>query len=208
VGFIFWSIAGFISGSIPFSLILGRVARRVDIREVGDHNPGAWNVMRAAGWQWGLLAILLDALKGAIPVGLAWFGEGLHGWEMAAVALSPILGHAYSPWLKFRGGKAVATTFGVWSGLTIGAGPTVLGLLLGVFFIVLESSGWSVIIAFMLFGFFIKPTYLASFPEFGLIWLGNYALLIWKHRGELECLPRFRPSVLKWARGLLQRGQP
>jgi len=161
--------------------------------------------MRAAGWQWGLLALLLDYLKGAIPVGMAWFFAGFDGWEITVVALSPILGHMFSPWLKFRGGKAVATTFGVWTGLTIGAGPTILGLLLAVFFIVLQSSGWAVIIAFMLFGIFLKRSYLPSFPEFGLIWLGNYALLIWKHRSELECWPEFRPSILTWAHSLFAR---
>ncbi len=205
MGFIFWSIAGFISGSIPFSLIIGRIARQVDIRNVGDHNPGAWNVMRAAGWQWGLLALLLDYLKGAIPVGLAWFFSGFRDWEITAVALSPLLGHAFSPWLKFRGGKAVATTFGVWTGLTLGVGPSLLGLMLAVFFFVFQSSGWAVIVSFMLFGIFVKRYFIPQFPEFGLIWLGNYALLIWKHRLELERLPEIRPSMLKWTRSLFQR---
>jgi glycerol-3-phosphate acyltransferase PlsY len=102
-----WTLIAFIAGSLPFSVWVGRLALRTDIRRYGDHNPGATNVGRAGGWQWGALALLLDMLKGALPVGLAWYWGGLAGWALLPVALAPVLGHGYSPFLGFRGGKAL-----------------------------------------------------------------------------------------------------
>lgn len=181
-----WTVAGLCAGFIPFSVILGRLARGVDIRQYGDHNPGSTNVLRAAGWRWGALALVLDFLKGAIPVGIAWFVVHLQGWQIIPVAIAPVIGHAYSPFLGWRGGKAVATTFGVWAGLTIGAGPTVLGLLLGLFFAVVSVSGWAVMLAMAAFGVFLWTNYAAPFPEWMGVWLLNFILLAWKHRHDLR----------------------
>jgi glycerol-3-phosphate acyltransferase PlsY len=142
----------------------------------------------------------LDGLKGAIPVGLAWFFFRVDGWGILPVALAPVFGHAYSPWLRWRGGKAVATTFGVWTGLTVGVGPTVLGLLLGVMFAVFTISGWAVLLAMFSFGLFVISYYGSSHPEFIGVWLGNLLLLVVKHRGELAHLPGLRPGVLKLLR--------
>lgn len=146
--------------------------------------------------------MLLDALKAAIPVGLAWFFYGLQGWAIVPVALAPVFGHAYSPWLGWRGGKAVASTFGAWTGLTVGAGPIVLGLLLGLMFAVISVSGWAVLLAMLAFGVFIVSYYGPVHPEFIAVWLGNLLLLIVRHREDLALRPAIRPGVWK----LLRRG--
>lgn len=192
-----WSLIGFLSGSIPFSVILGRLALGVDIRQVGDSNPGATNVLRAGGWGWAIPALLLDYLKAAIPVGIAWYGIGISGWYLVPVALAPIFGHAFSPWLHFKGGKAVATTFGTWTGLTIGAGPTILGLLLGAMYAFIANSGWAVITSMLLFGLFIWSQYSVIYPEFMAIWFGNLIILIWKHSRELRQPPNIRSLAMK-----------
>lgn len=103
---------GFLAGGIPFSLIVGKLFARVDIRTVADGNPGATNVIRAAGWKAGVPAIILDISKGYLPVALARH-YGLADWALVPVALAPILGHAFSPFLKFHGGKALGATGGV-----------------------------------------------------------------------------------------------
>jgi len=198
---IFWTLAGFVSGSIPYSLWVGRMAQVEDIRQFGDHNPGATNVLRAAGWRWAVLAVVLDFLKGAAPVGFAWFFAGVSGWGIIPVSLAPVLGHAYSPWLGMRGGKAVATTFGVWSGLTLGAGPTILGLLLALMFIVFTVSGWAVFLAFLCFGGFIVLAYPGT-PEFQFVWLGLWLVLSWKYRQDLHQKIGIRPRLLEWLRRL------
>ena len=199
---VLWTLIAFLSGSIPFSVLVGRLAANVDIRKYGDHNPGATNVLRATGWGWGALAGLLDYLKGAVPVGITWFLLGIHGWGIVPIALAPLLGHAYSPWLRFRGGKAVATTFGVWTGLTLGAGPVMLGVLLSLAFAVFVVSGWAVVLAMLGFGGFVWLQYSSHQPELMVIWLGNLILLAWKYREELGQPPGIRP----WLMRLIGRG--
>jgi glycerol-3-phosphate acyltransferase PlsY len=190
-----WFIVGFVCGALPFSVWVGRLALRTDIRSYGDHNPGATNVIRAGGWQWGALALLLDYFKGAIPVGVAHFFIGLEGVSLAVVALAPVLGHAYSPFLGFRGGKAVAATFGIWTGLTLGEVPLVLGLLLGIWFALVAVSGWAVLLA--MFGLLIYLLVFHSASVLLMVWLGNTLLLAWKHRDELTQPPGLRPWLKK-----------
>ncbi|NIV30941.1 MAG: hypothetical protein GWN58_16055, partial [Anaerolineae bacterium] len=104
---VLWTGLAYLLGAIPFPFWLGRLAARRDIRSFGDGNPGAINAWKAGGWRVGLPALLLDYLKGAVPVGLAHFQYSLSGWCLVPVALAPVLGHASTPFLKFRGGKAV-----------------------------------------------------------------------------------------------------
>lgn len=111
--------AGFLCGSIPWGLWIGR-ARGIDIREHGSGNVGATNVWRVLGRTWGLLCFALDAAKGAIPslastAMLGGFsGERAAGqsWALVACAAAPIAGHIFNPWLRFKGGKGVATGLG------------------------------------------------------------------------------------------------
>jgi glycerol-3-phosphate acyltransferase PlsY len=194
---ILWTLIAFLSGSIPFSVIIGRLAVDVDIRKYGDHNPGATNVLRATGWSWGTMAGLLDYLKGAVPVGIPWFFLGIHNWGIVPIALAPLLGHAYSPWLRFRGGKAVAATFGIWTGLTLGAGPIMLGTLLSLAFAVFVVSGWAVAFAMLGFGGFVWQQYGSHQPELMVIWLGNLILLAWKYRKDLGQPPGIRPWLMQ-----------
>jgi hypothetical protein len=96
-----WFIIAFLCGSVPFSVWVGRLAGK-NIRQYGDGNPGATNAWKAGGAFWGGAAAILDFAKGAIPVLLANYVVGLEGYSLAAVALAPLLGHAYSPFLRFR----------------------------------------------------------------------------------------------------------
>lgn len=186
----FWLLASFLSGSLPFSVWVGRLALRTDIRRYGDGNPGATNVLRSGGKGWGTLALLLDTLKGAVPVAVACFWAGLTGWPLAAVAVAPVAGHAFSPLLRFRGGKAVAVTFGIWAGLTLWEGPTILGLALGFWFALVVVDGWAVILAmFSLLAYLLLAH---SDPALLAIWSGNTLILAWKHRADLVQSPGLR----------------
>ncbi len=196
---VLWTLFAFFCGSLPFSVWIGHLVARADIRRYGDQNPGAANAWRAGGWKAGVPALLLDYLKGAVPVSLAHLLYGLSGWAVVPVALAPILGHAFSPFLRFRGGKAIAATFGVWTGLTLWAGPTLLGISLGLAYALNATDAWSA-----LSGFFVLLPYLllsrAPAP-FWAIWAGNLALALWKHRRDLRTPPRPRP----WLRRLWER---
>jgi glycerol-3-phosphate acyltransferase PlsY len=119
-------LAAYLLGSIPFALIL---ARRwgSDLRAVGSGNLGATNVMRASGVRAGVLVAILDMSKGAVSVWLA--ARISDGAPLpAAAGLAAILGHIYPVWLRFRGGKGVATACGVFSILTPLAVPPALAI--------------------------------------------------------------------------------
>jgi acyl phosphate:glycerol-3-phosphate acyltransferase len=193
---ILWCVGAFLAGSLPFSLWVGRAALGTDIRQVGDGNPGATNVFRAAakrrgGRKWGLLAALLDILKGALPVGLAYYALQLEGLPLILTALAPVAGHAFSPWLGWRGGKAVAVTFGVWAALTLWVVPCILGVALLVWLRIIGISGWAVVLALL-----AALLYLGLMANFGVlpavfvpIMLGNLLISAYKHRADLALRP-------------------
>lgn len=201
-----WTLIGFLLGSLPISVWLGRLILHTDIRGYGDGNPGGTNVMRAGSRGLGVTAIILDMLKGALPVSLAHYVFEVDGWPLVPVMLAPIAGHAFSPFLGFRGGKALASTFGVWSALTVPFGPFVMGGSVLVFYKLLGNTGWAVMAALLaLLGFLLGPR-LRSTPgapatsaTLPLIfaWLGTVGLLVWTHRADLRqplALRRRRPE--------------
>ena len=108
----------YLCGSLPFGLLIARAVAGIDIREKGSGNIGATNVGRVLGAKWGIAALLLDALKGLLPVLLIprCFAESSSGWFVLLQVLagvSTVVGHMCPVWLKFRGGKGVATSLGV-----------------------------------------------------------------------------------------------
>jgi glycerol-3-phosphate acyltransferase PlsY len=105
-------LAGYLLGSIPFAFLLARHLQGIDLRRAGSGNVGATNVMRTAGPRTAAAVVALDVVKGAAVVLLA--GRAAPGaLTPAAVGVAAILGHIYPVWLRFRGGKGVATAFGV-----------------------------------------------------------------------------------------------
>jgi glycerol-3-phosphate acyltransferase PlsY len=141
-------------------------------------------VLRGAGLLLGLLAMALDYFKGYLPVLLALSIGGISGWEMVPVAVSPVLGHAFSPFLRMNGGKAVAVSFGIWSGLTQWVGPSIIGAFMLLFSFVINprTDGWKVILSMcgLLIFLVIQMNTLAIF-----IWAINTSVLAFKHRNQL-----------------------
>lgn len=192
---VLYTITGFLLGAIPFSLLVGKWLLRVDVRDYGDGNPGAINAGKAGGLHIGLLAGILDYLKGALPVALAHYLSGVEGWGFVPVALAPIAGHAFSPFLRFRGGKAIAATFGVWTGLTLYRGPVVLGLSLALFFLLLDEDAWSAVLGMIcLLAYLLIAGYNGHLLA---VWCGNMLIMLYKHRAELVRGVRLKPWVLK-----------
>ena len=188
-----WFLVGFWAGALPFSVWLSRAFARADPRHLGDGNPGAANAWRAGGWRVGLAVLLLDYLKGALPVGAAHFAAGLTGWPLACAAVAPLLGHAFSPFLRLRGGKGLAVTFGLWSGLTLAQAPMVLGLGMVVFYLIVSVEAWTVILSLLgLLGYLlIQPAESALLA----VWLVNLAVIVWTHRRELRHRPRLKFKI-------------
>jgi glycerol-3-phosphate acyltransferase PlsY len=122
---------GYVSGSIPFGLLIAKASKGVDVRGIGSGNIGATNVLRAAGKGAAALTLALDMLKGWAPVALGRI-VGASDALVAGVALAAFLGHLYPVFLRFRGGKGVATFLGVLLALL----PKVAFLVAGVWLLV------------------------------------------------------------------------
>jgi glycerol-3-phosphate acyltransferase PlsY len=169
----------FLCGSLPFSVGLGKILLGLDVRKYGDGNPGAANAFRTGNKLVGLLVLLLDISKAAAPVGWAYFSMGIRGIPMLLIAIAPILGHIFSPFLGFRGGKALATALGVWIGLTIWklSLPAVVGVLIGI--ALFTPPGWSVMLALS-----------------GILTV--LFILAWTHRLDLRQGIHLRPGVMEF----------
>jgi glycerol-3-phosphate acyltransferase PlsY len=109
---VLWCLGAFLCGSVPFGLLLVKLAGKGDVRAHGSGNIGATNVSRVGGKALGIVTLLLDIAKGFLPVFLAK-RLGFEPAVLSLLALAAVLGHMFTPWLKFRGGKGVATALGV-----------------------------------------------------------------------------------------------
>jgi glycerol-3-phosphate acyltransferase PlsY len=178
------SIAGYVLGSIPFGVLATRALGLVDPRAAGSGNIGFTNVLRVGGKLAGVLTLLGDIGKGWLT---GWGATKLLEAEVGvlAVALCAILGHLFPVFLKFRGGKGVATALGAVTGVA----PW-LGLALGTIWLVTlglwRYSSGAALTAFLLFpvlALFLRPT--AAFLCFAVIVSG---LVVWRHQGNMARL--------------------
>jgi acyl phosphate:glycerol-3-phosphate acyltransferase len=112
-----WVVASYLLGATPTAYLAGRLVRGIDLREHGSKNLGATNVYRVLGWRWAIPVALVDIAKGAIPVAL--FGRWAAGgpWLAVGLGIAAVLGHVFSPFVGFKGGKGVATALGVFLAL-------------------------------------------------------------------------------------------
>ena len=188
-------ISAFLCGTLPFSVWLGKLFVGLDVRTLGDSNPGAANAFRTGNRLVGLLALLMDVSKAAAPVGLAYFNLGFRDAPMFFIAVAPLLGHVFSPFLGFRGGKGLSTALGIWIGLTVWKASLagVIGAVIGIAF--LTPPGWAVLLA--LAG--ILGALLAWLPDPLLrAVLGCQTLiLVWTHRHDLSHWPHIRPWLAR-----------
>jgi glycerol-3-phosphate acyltransferase PlsY len=189
-------LLAFFCGSLPFSVWVGKVFLGQDVRQYGDGNPGAANVFRGGNKLAGLLALFLDVAKAAAPVGLAYFNLNVRGAAMFLIAVAPVFGHAFSPFLRFRGGKAIATVLGSWIGLTLWKAslPGVVGAVVGI--ALFTPAGWSVMfaMAWILAALMVwQPS-----PLLLLVWAAETFILAWTHRADLRQGLHLRPWLVRF----------
>lgn len=180
----------YLVASIPYSVLIGKLLFGVDIRHYGDGNPGATNVYRATQSKfWYIVAVIADALKGTLPVAYAYWGMGWQGFEIVPVGIVAICGHAFSPFLGFKGGKSVAITGGIWTAITLFEVPITIGLMLTYWYKSIKESDW-VVVAMMLSVLLYLVLTRLSVPIL-LLWLGNFLIVLYKHRRGLTQRPTF-----------------
>jgi acyl phosphate:glycerol-3-phosphate acyltransferase len=191
-------IASYLLGSIPFSFLVARLFGVADVRKVGSGNVGATNVMRSAGKTAGLVALVLDATKGALAswLVLRLFAESSLLPSLAAAAA--VLGHMYPVWLGGKGGKGVATGAGAFLPLavtaTLGALVIFAITLLATRYVSLASIAGSVGLAVL--AFVLGAPMPVAFTASALA-----VLITWKHRGNLQRIAEGTENRLGRARG-------
>ena len=175
-------LLGYLLGSIPSGWLAGRWLKGIDLRELGSGSTGATNVLRQVGKGPALVVFLIDVGKGAAAVLLARaFGQS--DWIQVLAGLTALAGHIWPVWLKFKGGKAVATGFGMFLGLAWPVGLASFGvflLTLAIFRIVSLSS---VLAAVSLPLLMIRFSGVGSYIVIALVAMG---LVLWRHRSNLS----------------------
>lgn len=124
-------LTGFFSGSLMFSYWIAHL-KGINLKKIREGNPGAFNLGYSLGLFYGVLGASFDFLKGYIPIMFFVKNFEISSNGLIIVTLSPILGHAFSPFLKFKGGKSLAATFGVWSALTNFKISSIYAVILGI----------------------------------------------------------------------------
>ncbi len=177
-------IAAYRIGSIPTGLLLAKVFGGVDIRESGSGNIGATNVYRTLGRKVGLLTLVGDCLKGVLPV-VAAYALGFNAMWVAIVGLAAFLGHVYTVFLGFKGGKGVATALGVFLAVSY---PSVL-IALAVFVLVLLK--WRYVSLASITAAAVMPSLVALIdrrPETVAMSVVIAAMVIYRHRENIKRL--------------------
>lgn len=200
VKFISIVIFGYLVGSIPTGVIIGKLVRGIDVRDYGSGKMGGTNVMRTLGTKLGILVIALDVAKAAVAVTLAKiiFGEQvlligtflLH-WQIAqvATALAVIVGHNWPVFLHFRGGRGVACFFGGLLAMSPAAALFGFQILLLVVFITRYMSMGSIFGAFGAWSLLAPMTVINQFPPTYLVYgLIAAALILYQHRDNISRL--------------------
>jgi len=181
-----WLLAAYACGATPTSYVAGRLARGIDLRQHGSKNLGATNVYRILGWRWAIPVALVDIAKGAVPVAL--FGRWAHGAAGFPVflGLAAVLGHLFSPYVGFKGGKGVATAAGMFLALA----PLAVVIALPVWGLCLWATGYvslSSLIVAVVFPVLVLLTPHAGSPAV-VASVGLALLIVYAHRANIRRL--------------------
>jgi len=184
---VIWLVAGYLAGSIPTSFLAGKLAG-IDLRQHGSKNLGATNVYRVLGWRYAIPVGLVDVAKGAVPVAAAASMVPRVGWLPLAVGCAAVAGHVFSVFLRFRGGKGVATAAGV----VLALAPGALGISAAIWVTVLTVTGF-VSLASMLgaiaFPVAVRLLYPGSAYAFW-VGVGLALFIVFTHRSNIGRLVR------------------
>ena len=187
-----WFVGAYLVGAIPFGFLIGKM-RGVDVRTVGSKNIGATNVFRTVGKKWGLLAFFCDVMKGFLPTLAARHFAAEPSWLPLAVGIATVVGHMLTPYMKFKGGKGVATAFGALIALI----PATVGIAFAIFAVTFACSNYislgscvaATSLAVMIWIPFLDHAGCGDLPLCVLVTL-IAAFIVWKHRSNIGRLVR------------------
>ncbi len=192
-----WLVASYLVGAIPTSYLVGRAFKGIDLRQHGSKNLGATNVYRVMGWKYAIPVGVFDVLKGAVPVWI--FGPHVSGaaHEIAslpagtdqyllACGLAAVLGHVFSVFVRFKGGKGVATGAGV----VLGVAPYAFLVVLAVWVALVALTGYVSVGSIAAAAVFPLALFLLHPERRPTLWLYVVlaALIVWLHRANIRRL--------------------
>ena len=195
------TLAAYLLGSLSFAIIVSRMMGLSDPRSYGSKNPGATNVLRSGSKAAAVITLLLDALKGWLPVVLVrWFGKpyGLEDGTLALVGLAAFLGHLYPVFFRFQGGKGVATALGVLMGVNEFLGLAVCASWLIIAFFSRYSSLASLVAAVFAPAYYVMGAGIAWYLEKPVLMamVVMAAFLFWRHSQNISRLLKGTESKL------------
>ena len=195
------AVAAYLLGSLSFAVIVSRALGLNDPRTYGSKNPGATNVLRSGSKMAAVVTLLLDALKGWLPVVLVrWYGAGwgLEEGTQALVGLAAFLGHLFPVFFRFRGGKGVATALGVIVGVSGWLGLAVLACWLMVAYFFRYSSLAALVAAVFAPAYYVFGDGVAWYQDNRILlaMVAMAGLLFWRHAANLERLLKGTESRL------------
>tara|TARA_B100000941_G_scaffold283850_1_gene253855 strand:+ start:401 stop:994 length:594 start_codon:yes stop_codon:yes gene_type:complete len=185
-------LISFISSSIPWSLILGYVFSKKDIREVGDNNPGGTNALKLSGIRVGLMAIFLDISKSFFPIYVT-IKNDFEGIELFLICVSAISGSIFSPFLKFKGGKSLSVTCGLWLAISSGIIGPLICIMMAFSHLIQKTHFWTIMFGWL--GILIWVLLFSFKIEYLFIYLFNFFIVMYKHKKEFDQKIIFRNWV-------------
>jgi glycerol-3-phosphate acyltransferase PlsY len=190
------AVCAFWLGACPFSVWIGHLLLGKDVRNYGDGNPGAANVFRSGGHKAGSVALALDIAKGVPFIILAQTLFSLPEPLVMIVAIGPILGHAFSPLLRFKGGKSIAVTFGVLMALSPYNMLITFAIFVVLGFLFIEVDAWAVLLGPAGSLSYLVVTGASLWTV--LFMVGVFVIMVIKHFGALQTIPRHKGRLFGW----------
>ncbi|HQR18577.1 MAG TPA: glycerol-3-phosphate 1-O-acyltransferase PlsY [Gemmatimonadales bacterium] len=176
----------YLLGAIPTSYLAGRLFRGIDLRQHGSKNLGATNVYRIMGWRYAIPVGLFDVMKGAVPVLMLGPAVSSASWFPLLCGVCAVVGHVFSVFVGFKGGKGVATSAGV----VLGLAPMAVGICLVVWALIVWASGYVSLGSIVAAGVFPGLVWVLYPARRETIWLYVLlaAVIIWMHRANIARL--------------------
>ena len=194
-------LLSYLMGATPTSYIAGRLGRGIDLREHGSRNLGATNVYRVLGWKYAIPVGLIDMAKGAIPVAI--FGPWANGpgWFPVGLGIVAVLGHMFSPYVRFKGGKGVATA----AGLFLALAPLAIVISLVIWAATLWLSGYVSVASLTVAALFPVWVGLTRPGEPYTFWAGVLLalLIVYSHRANIRRLREGTENRFRTRKGMV-----
>ena len=186
-GLVIMLVLAYLIGATPTSYVAGKLGKGIDLRQHGSNNLGATNVYRVLGWTYAIPVGLIDVVKGAVPVAILGPWSNGPAWFTVALGLAAVVGHMFSPYVRFRGGKGVATAAGMFLALA----PLAIAISLAIWAVTLWLSGYvsvaSLTVA-VLFPLWVGLTAAAGQPYTFWASVVLALLIIYSHRANIQRL--------------------